>query len=90
MAYDKSTIKTKIRSYLLQTTFAENEKIHDGSLIFKEGYLDSMGFIMMITFIEEEFGIKTDDEDLIEENFQSINSITDFICRKLQNSVCAE
>jgi acyl carrier protein len=90
MAYDAIAIKTRIKSYIFQATYAEHEKIHDNSLIFKEGYFDSMGFIMMITFIEEEFGIKTDDADLIEDNFESINSITDFIYRKLQNSVCAE
>jgi len=41
-----------------------------------------MGFIMLITFLEEEFGIKTVDSDLIEENFESINAITEFIQRK--------
>ena len=42
-----------------------------------------MGFIMLITFIEEEFGIKTNDSDLTEENFESINAVTDFISRKI-------
>jgi acyl carrier protein len=41
-----------------------------------------MGFIMLITYLEEEFGIKTVDSDLIEENFESINAITEFIQRK--------
>jgi acyl carrier protein len=42
-----------------------------------------MGFVLLITFLEEEFGVKTVDADLIEENFESINAITDFIVRKL-------
>ena len=37
---------------------------------------------MLITFIEEEFAIKTSDADLIEENFESINAITSYISRK--------
>ena len=41
-----------------------------------------MGFVVLITFLKENFGIKTIDEDLIEENFESINAITDFIVRK--------
>jgi acyl carrier protein len=41
-----------------------------------------MGFIMLITFIEEEFALKTSDSDLIEENFESINAITSYILRK--------
>jgi len=77
------TIKEKIRSYVLESAHINNEKIKDDSLIFKEGYFDSMGFIMLITFIEEEFGIKTNDSDLTEENFESINAVTDFISRKI-------
>ena len=46
-----------------------------------------MGFIMLITFIEDEFGIKTSDADLIEENFESINAITSYILRKKQELV---
>lgn len=82
MEQDVLTIKQKINQYVLQNTFAEKLKIQDDSLIFKEGYFDSMGFIMLITFIEEEFALKTSDSDLIEENFESINAITSYIIRK--------
>ena len=41
-----------------------------------------MGFIMLITFIEEEFAISVGDADLIEENFESINAIASYISRK--------
>ena len=82
MEQDVSIIKEKVNQYVLQHTFAEKNKIHDDSLIFKEGYFDSMGFIMLITFIEEEFALNTSDADLIEENFESINAITSYIQRK--------
>ena len=82
MEQDALTIKQKVNDYVLQQTFAEKDKIHDDSLIFREGYFDSMGFIMLITFIEEEFTLKTSDADLVEENFESINAITSYILRK--------
>jgi len=85
MTPDVSTSKEKIRNYIVQTSHADANKIKDESLIFKEGFFDSMGFIMLITFLEEEFGIKTVDSDLIEENFESINAISEFIQRKSQN-----
>ena len=77
-------IREKVRNYVLQAVYAEKEKIKDDSLIFKEGYLDSMGFMVLISFIEEEFGIKTNDTDLLEENFESIIAISEFIIRKKQ------
>lgn len=85
MDMETIAVRDKIKEYILQATFAEKEKIKDDSLIFKEGYFDSMGFVVLITFLEENFGIKTSDSDLIEENFESINAITDFIIRKQSN-----
>ena len=79
---DNNLVKEKVRTYVLQAVYVDKEKIKDDSLIFKEGYFDSMGFMVLITFLEEEFGIKTSDADLVEENFESINAITDFIIRK--------
>jgi acyl carrier protein len=84
MVCSSSATKKKVESYIHQTAHVDKGKIKENSLIFKEGYFDSMGFILMITFIEEEFGIKTSDEDLIEENFESINAITDYIDRKIK------
>jgi acyl carrier protein len=40
--------------------------------------------MVLISFLEEEFGIKTNDNDLLEENFESINAISDFVTRKKQ------
>jgi acyl carrier protein len=84
MKHDPILVKEKVKSYIHQEAHVENEKIKDESLIFKEGYFDSMGFMVLITFIETEFGIKTNDMDLTEENFESINAITNFIIRKTQ------
>jgi acyl carrier protein len=76
-------IKAKVKEYVLGAVFAEKEKIKNNSLIFKEGYFDSMGLMMLIAFIEEEFKIRANDADLIEENFESIDAITSYVSRKL-------
>ncbi len=85
MNMDHTEIKEQIRGYIQQATFAEKDKIRNDSLIFKEGYFDSMGFVVLISFLEENFGVKTTDADLVEDNFESINAITDFIVRKKSN-----
>jgi len=84
MDIDLVNTQEKIKQYIVETSHADANKIKNESLIFKEGFFDSMGFIMLITFLEEEFGIKTIDADLIEENFESINAISDFIVRKTE------
>lgn len=82
MTTEINTIKEKVKNYILEVTSVEKSKIQENSLIFKEGYFDSMGFVLLITFLEETFNIKTVDADLMEENFESINAITDFVIRK--------
>ena len=77
------TVRDKVREYILSQTLADKTKIKDESLIFKEGFFDSMGFVMILTFIEESFDVKAEDADLVEENFESINAISDYIIRKI-------
>ena len=85
MEHESSEVRERVRSYIKGAVHVESSKIKDGSMIFKEGFFDSMGFITLITFLEEEFKIQTSDSDLLEENFESIDAITEFIMRKSAN-----
>ena len=84
MTHNNLIINKKIKDFILQETFAESKQIQNDTLVFKEGYFDSLGFVRLITYLEEEYGIKISDADLVEENFESINAITAFLDRKLQ------
>ncbi|HEX2920159.1 MAG TPA: acyl carrier protein [Bacteroidales bacterium] len=78
-----TSITDKIRTYVLDETFADGGKINNETLVFKEGYFDSMGFVRLISFLENEFGIRISDGDLIERNFESINAISNFVRNRL-------
>lgn len=75
-------IKEKVSSYIIETSFVDKEKIKENTLIFQEGIFDSMGFVMLLGFLEESFGVKPEDNDLIEENFESINAIANYVIQK--------
>lgn len=81
----REVISDRIRAYVLEETFAEREKINNETMVFKEGFFDSMGFVRLVSFLENEFGINISDEDLVETNFESINAISGFISTKLKN-----
>lgn len=76
-------IKSKIREYVIETTYVSPDQVKDDSLIFVEGIFDSMGFVLLINFIEETFGIKAKDSELLEDNFESINAMANFVEKKL-------
>ncbi len=46
------------------------------------GIIDSFGFVEFVTFIENEFNIEFDDEELDEDNFRNILEIEKFIIKK--------
>ena len=79
-------IQDKVREFILKTSYTSGEKLSNDTLIFSEGIMDSMGFISIIGFIEEDFSIETLDDELVESNFESIDAISGFVKRKLQNS----
>lgn len=76
-------IKDRIHKYIVDTTFADVSIIKDDTLLFDEGIFDSMGLISLITFLEDEFTLKTEDTDLVVENFESISAITNFVSTRL-------
>lgn len=76
-------IKNKIREYILESTFEDVQNLTDDTLIFEQGVLDSMGLLFLIEFLQEEYGISTNDDELVVENFQSINNIHAFVTSKM-------
>ena len=72
-------IKDRIRDYILESTFDDVKNITDDTLIFEKGVLDSMGLLFLIEFLKDEFGVTTNDEELVEKNFESINNIVAFL-----------
>jgi acyl carrier protein len=85
LSVNKPAISEKIQAFVLENTFGNTSKITAETLIFQEGYFDSMGFVSLISFLEEAFGIQTETEDLVEENFESINAVTKFVTQKMNS-----
>jgi acyl carrier protein len=53
----------------------------DEDLLAQE-ILDSQGTLELVAFLEERFGIEVGDEDLVPENFKTVNAIAAFADRK--------
>jgi acyl carrier protein len=79
----KDDISTRVREYIVKESFSPKETVQNDTLIFENSLLDSMGFLFLIDFLKEEFKIAVEDSDLIDDNFRSINNISDFLLTKL-------
>ena len=59
-----------------------NAELDGRENIFGSGIIDSVGFANLIEFITAEFKIEFDPEDLIEDNFYSLERIANLISEK--------
>ena len=72
--------KPKIREFLARFFRAGQLRDHDD--IFAMGFVNSLLAIQLVMYIESEFGIALDDQDLEIGNFNSVDNIDAFIARK--------
>lgn len=80
-------IQQEIRSYIVDKILFDDGEILDEDISFQEsGALDSTGFLELITFIEERFGIEISDRELIPENFDTLRKVAGFVQSKRQKN----
>jgi acyl carrier protein len=82
MIENLNQIENNIFEFIRKNTHTDLSKIKQDTLLFREGIFDSMGFVLLIDFLEDNFGIKTNDVDLVENNFESVKAITRFVQQK--------
>lgn len=79
-----SETKSKIREFIIENfLFGNADGLEDTTSFLEEGIIDSTGVLELITFLEEEFQIQVNDEELIPENLDSIDNVTAFLERKV-------
>lgn len=62
--------------------FGEAGDLTDDASLLELGVVDSTGVLELVMHIEETFGFKVADEELIPDNLDSIDSLTAFVQRK--------
>lgn len=80
-------LKSEIRNYVLEASLSDSDTIADNTPIFESGLLDSMGLLFLIEFLKENFDIDVSDHELNNDNFRSIETISDFVSSKKRFSV---
>lgn len=54
----------------------------DGDSFLEHHVLDSTGFLELIAHLEESYGIKVSDEEMVPENLDSLNALATFVAGK--------
>jgi acyl carrier protein len=78
------SVKEELRKLILENyLFSDNQDDLKDDVSFMDlGVIDSTGIMEVVIFMEENFGIKVLDTDLLPENLDSINALVAFVDRK--------
>ena len=88
-------IEDQIKHYMAENILFSDDGFeyeHDVSFI-QEGILDSIGVLELVAFVKDTFGVDVYDQEVILENFDSVDKLADYIRRKLavnENQVANE
>jgi len=78
-------IRSDLRSFLKKQaprgiTFEDNESL------LNNGVIDSLKMLDLISFIEEKFGVAIDEDEMMPDNFESVDTIVQFLEAKRQSN----
>jgi len=60
----------------------EGTAIADDQSFLTSGIIDSTGLLELVSFVEQQYGISVGDRELVPENLDSLNNISQFVARK--------
>ena len=77
--------KAKIKQYIAQNILLSDEDFawDDDASFLDQGIIDSLGFMELVSFVEKECGVKIGPQDLVPENFDSVNKLSRYIDSRL-------
>jgi acyl carrier protein len=75
------TTQDRVRSFIIdELRFRGSAKdLKNDYPLLENEVLDSMGIFQVVSFLEAEFGIEVDDEDLVPDNFGTIDLIAGLV-----------
>ena len=76
-------IKDTLRTFVVENfLFGTDEGLENDTSFLEGGIIDSTGILELVSFLEEKFSFRIEDEELIPENLDSIEKVAQFVKKK--------
>jgi acyl carrier protein len=74
------SLQEEIKNFVVENfLFGEDKGLTYNSSFIKEGIVDSTGIMQLVSFIQDQYRIAIEDEELVPENLDSIEKVSAFI-----------
>jgi len=78
-----TTISERVRQVVFEKfPLAKKRGVKDSDELLESGIVDSLGILDLVAVLEAEFGLTVSDEDLLPDNFRSIERIAQFASQR--------
>ncbi|MCA9628801.1 MAG: acyl carrier protein [Myxococcales bacterium] len=75
-------IADKVRGFIKENFYADASDLTDEASLLDMGIVDSTGILELVMFLETEFDIKVEDQEILPENLDSIANTVEFVKQK--------
>jgi acyl carrier protein len=74
-----------LNEYITREFMADRpgETLANDDRLFEDNIIDSLGIFVLVAYIEQEFGVKLQPEDVVLDNFATVNAIGDLVTSRL-------
>ena len=77
-------IKGTVRAYIEENfLMGGNLQFADADSFVERHVVDSTGFLELVTFLEDTWGLTVEDDEMLPENFDSLAGVDAYVRRKL-------
>jgi acyl carrier protein len=79
------TIEQEVRQFIIDSFFFGelDAKLSNDDSLLDLGIIDSTGVLELVAFLEEKYVMKVQDDELVPQNLDSVNSLVQFVNRKV-------
>lgn len=75
-------IERDLREFIAKDLARDLRDVKDEESLLEAGVIDSLGVLAIISFIEKRYGIAVTEDEMMPENFDSIEAMSSFIARR--------
>jgi len=78
------SVKDQVREFVLENARSKGiNQVSDEQSLMESGIIDSLAIFRLVAFLEDNFRVRIPDDEIIPENFQSVDEIEKFVSGKL-------
>ncbi|MEG4167524.1 MULTISPECIES: acyl carrier protein [unclassified Microcoleus] len=83
--YTESEVEGILKSQILKEFMYDKPEVilDNKSLLIEEEIIDSLGIFVLISFIEEQFNVRINPDEVVLDNFETIDTIKSLLMSKL-------